>query len=126
MLLPGDKQNAADRLYGAALAADHTAHIVFGDANLDTHVFAVHILGDLDGVGLTDQRSDDLFYSFFHKFVEFVESIELVENKRLNELKELNKLFRYSNFSRIILDQAFDRFSRLSANADPVIDTVVI
>ena len=80
----------------------------------------------LDLIGFAHQSFDDLFYSLFHRFVEFVELIEFIENKPLNELKELNKLFRNCCFSRIVLDQALDRIGRLSADADPVIDTVVI
>ena len=66
VLLPGGEKNAADRLDRAAFAADDATHVMLGDAHLDTHRFAIRTLGHLDLIGLTDQRFDDFFYSFFH------------------------------------------------------------
>ncbi len=107
MLLPGHEKNAANRLYSSTFAADYPTHVVIGDPHLDSNVLSVGILSHLDSLRLADQRGYDLFNSFFHT--------------RPVYLSEL-----CGDFGGVILDQTLDRVGRLGANADPILDAVVV
>ena len=67
VLMTRRKQNAADRLHGAAFAADDAAHVALGNANLDADILAVGDLVNLHQVRLGGERFDYFFDRFFHR-----------------------------------------------------------
>jgi len=79
LLLPGVEQQTANRFHSPPFATDEPSHIAFADANLIFYVSPIGNFRHFDRIGISDQRFDDFFNGFLHKFVEFIEFIEFIE-----------------------------------------------
>ena len=96
MFLPGNEENGANSLNGAALATDDPAHIMSGHANLEPDVLTVRILVHLDLIRFAYQSRNYSLDRLFHRFVKFagfLEFLRFVEAQISTKSTNSNKLY---------------------------------
>src|SRR5205807_10511815 len=122
LLHTGSINQRAQRTHGAALFADHFAHVRLGHPDFDARHSIALDLTNVDGVRVINQGLDNHFDGFAHE-----QSTELSKNTEASQsnlaLGSLGLRFNRRSFQLCcLLDQLTHRISWLSTLLDPVLN----
>ena len=102
-------QNTSDSFDRSAFASYQTAKVIRCDANAELDHLTIGGFGDLDCVGISNERLDDFFDRFFHESigsietVESVASVEFVESVRSKPTTDSMDFDRLERLDRLAL-----------------------